>query len=380
VDRLHGLLEQHGQRRWLSPGEVLIGQGAPSDGIYYLQQGRLGVYREEQDGLFLLSEVLPGELVGELGAVTGWQRTATLRAEEPSLVIHVGQADFLRAVNETPDLVTDVFTMMGRRLTRADIARVTLDRSYQQAVERVTELSDEKARLEETLRLREELADMIVHDLRNPLGVIAGGLHLLNTALESGTWPEYAPTVLDTIQRSVQRMRRLVDTLQDIASFEQQEMSLHRLPLNLTDLAEEAIAEEQPLALINGLSLESRLPADLPEVLADRDVILRVLINLLDNGLKFTPSGSQVWLEGRREGEEVHVEVLDTGPGIPPEERSRIFEKFTRVRGRSAPTRGTGLGLAFCAMAVTAHGGRIWVEDGPGGVGSRFVFTLPVAG
>lgn len=357
---------------------MLIGQGSPSDGIYYLQYGRLGVYREEQDGSFLLSEVLPGEMVGELGAVTGRQRTATLRAEEPSSIIHVEQADFLHAVNETPELLTDIFLMMGRRLTHADIARVTLDRSFQQAVERVAELSDEKARLEETLRLREELADMIIHDLRNPLGVISGGLHLLLTT-QSGDWPEYTSTVLEMIQRSVQRMRRLVDTLQDIASFEQQEMHLHRLPLDLGGLAEEAIAEEQPLAIVAGLSLENHLPANLPLVLADRDVILRVLINLLDNGLKFTPGGGQVWLEGREEGNEVRVEVVDTGPGIPPEEQSRIFEKFTRVRGRAAPVRGTGLGLAFCAMAVAAHDGRVWVEDGPGGVGSRFVFTLPVA-
>jgi signal transduction histidine kinase len=84
-----------------------------------------------------------------------------------------------------------------------------------------------------------------------------------------------------------------------------------------------------------------------------------------------------VWVETHVGEESVRVEVIDTGPGIPVEERTRIFEKFTQIQGRVGSRRGSGLGLAFCKMAVEAHGGNIWVEDGPDGRGSRFAFTLP---
>ena len=84
-----------------------------------------------------------------------------------------------------------------------------------------------------------------------------------------------------------------------------------------------------------------------------------------------------MWTEGRLEADAVRLDVVDTGPGIPILERERIFEKFTQLPGRTSVRRGSGLGLTFCRMAVEAHGGRIWIEDGPDGVGSRFVFTIP---
>ena len=115
--------------------------------------------------------------------------------------------------------------------------------------------------------------------------------------------------------------------------------------------------------------------------MADGEILQRVLVNLLDNALKFTPSGGQVWVEGRPEDAVVELSVVDTGPGIPPEERERVFEKFTQVRGHEMARKGSGLGLTFCQMAVEAQGGRIWIEDGPQGRGSCFTFTIPrVAG
>jgi signal transduction histidine kinase len=103
----------------------------------------------------------------------------------------------------------------------------------------------------------------------------------------------------------------------------------------------------------------------------------RVLINLLDNAFKFTPRGGHVHIQVESESDAIRLRVIDTGPGIPVEERRRIFEKFTQVKGHRGSRTGTGLGLAFCQMAVEGHGGRIWVEDGPGGEGSCFVLTMP---
>jgi signal transduction histidine kinase len=371
------ILKQYGEERALSRGEVLVNQGAVSDGVYYLKSGRLGVYREEHDEPFFLSEVAPGDMVGELGAATGWSRSATVQAEERSVVIHVPAEAFHRALKKAPGLAADVVCSMGEWLTHADAARVNLGRSYQQAADRVETLCSEKARLEELLRLREELADMIVHDLRNPLGVISSTLELLKYVPVTEDEAEYVATALATMERSVRRMVRLVDTLLDIARLEEGQMTLHLLPLDLAGAVAEAMVDERPLAEKKGVELSSRLPADLPAILADRDVIQRVLANLLDNAIKFTPRGERVWVAARPEAGEVWVEVVDTGPGIPLEERARIFEKFTQVQRREGARRGSGLGLAFCHMAIQAHGGRIWVEDGPGGNGSRFVFTLP---
>lgn len=376
---LDTILRQLGKEKKLSQGEVLICQGVESDGIYYLKWGLLGVYREEGHSPYLLSEITPGEMVGELGATTGRLRTATVKALLESVVIHVSEADFHKALNEAPALMAEIIGTIGDRLSNTDVVLAVLGQSCQQAVDRVQALDSEKGRLEELLRLREELAAMIIHDLRNPLAVISSGLELLKHASQSETEMEYAPAVLETMEWSVQRMQRLVGTLLDITSLEAGEMTSHLQPLNLNVLIKEVVTEELSLAEKSGVTLEDHVPENLPAVLGDRGLIERVLINLVDNALKFTPPGERVWIEAEPDTEEVQVAVVDTGAGIPLEDRTRVFEKFTQVQGRTGTKRGLGLGLAFCRMAVEAHGGRIWIEDGPGENGSRLVFTLSKA-
>jgi signal transduction histidine kinase len=291
----------------------------------------------------------------------------------------VPDADFHRALRESPDLAAAVVWQIGKHLTDADAVRISIGQSYRRAAGRAEALTTEKAQLEELLRLREELADMIVHDLRNPLNVISNGLQLLEDAAVEADDREYVDIVMDTMRRASRRVERLVDTLLDIASLEEGSLELDCRALDLASLVAELIVEERHLAEAKSVTLETDLPPDLPRVWADRDVLLRVLINLLDNALKFTASDGRVWVEAHADGEAVRVDVVDTGPGIPEGERERIFEKFTQVRRQAGTRRGSGLGLTFCRMAVEAHGGRIWVEDGPGGTGSRFAFTVPRA-
>jgi CRP-like cAMP-binding protein len=137
MKNLDEILQQYGRERTLAPGEVLLYQGAVSDGVYYLRSGRLGVYKEEGDASFFFSQVEPGDLVGELGAATGWSRSATVKAEEESRVVHISEADFRRAMGEAPALAAEVICSMGEWLAGADVARVNLGRSYQQASDRV---------------------------------------------------------------------------------------------------------------------------------------------------------------------------------------------------------------------------------------------------
>jgi signal transduction histidine kinase len=119
--------------------------------------------------------------------------------------------------------------------------------------------------------------------------------------------------------------------------------------------------------------------AALPHVSVDNGLITRVFYNLIDNALKFTPESGLITIEAQTNENELLVTITDTGPGIPLKYREDVFRRFSQVPNQRGRRRGTGLGLTFCKLAVEAHGGRIWVESGPAGVGARFQFTLPLA-
>jgi signal transduction histidine kinase len=128
----------------------------------------------------------------------------------------------------------------------------------------------------------------------------------------------------------------------------------------------------------HGIASQVFMPAHLPRISIDIDKIDRVLINLLDNAIKFTPNGGLISVKAELRGSEIAVSINDTGSGIPPEQRDQIFERFARGTQGSSLVRGFGLGLTFCRLAVEAHDGRIWIEDGDGGMGCKSVFTLPL--
>jgi len=229
----------------------------------------------------------------------------------------------------------------------------------------------------ELQKMQEDMARMIIHDLRNPLGNIMNSLELLREVLAEEE-PSVPPEELLSIaQRSGRRLHQLIGSILDISRLETGQAILERRPIALDRLVAEAVEFVRPQANIKLQSLELEIPSDLPRVYVDPDMITRVLVNLLDNAVKFTPLGGAIRLSLVAKEGMVMVSVSDTGPGIPLDFQSRIFEKFTRVRYEGAP-RGTGLGLAFCKLAVEAHGGRIWVESTPGH-GATFRFTLPVA-
>jgi two-component system phosphate regulon sensor histidine kinase PhoR len=151
-------------------------------------------------------------------------------------------------------------------------------------------------------------------------------------------------------------------------------MPLRLASTQLLDLAQEQVGRFSPQALQKRLAITVDIPPDLC-VLADGEMLARVLANLLHNALKFTPPDGRIDVDARKEGENVIVSVADTGPGIPREELARIFERFYKVdraRGQS----GTGLGLAIARHIVEGHGGRIWAESEPGH-GATLRFTLP---
>lgn len=225
-------------------------------------------------------------------------------------------------------------------------------------------------------RMREDLTHMIVHDLRSPLSSIMGSLQLLHTAFVERDETLPVAKLLHIAMRSGQKLYQLIDSLLTMGRLDAGEAELNRTPVRLDSLVQEAVEQVQPLALSKNQTLDLRIAPGLPEVSVDRDLILRVLTNLLDNAVKFTPDGGDIMLSGEVAGDEILFTTSDTGPGIPPEHRQRVFDRFARLESAEG-LKGVGLGLAFCKLAVEAHGGRIWVESGVNG-GSHFKFTLPL--
>jgi two-component system phosphate regulon sensor histidine kinase PhoR len=222
-------------------------------------------------------------------------------------------------------------------------------------------------------RARREFVANISHELRTPLASI----RLLADTLQAGALsnPTVAPDMLAKINAEVDALSQLARELLDLALIESGQMPLKLAPTDLHDLAQAQVERFSPRAQHKGLTFVMDIaPGTL--ALADGEMVGRVLSNLLHNAYKFTPSGGQVSLSAQREDDNVIVSVADTGPGIPPNELNRIFERFYKVdraRGQS----GTGLGLAIARHIVEGHGGRIWAESAPGH-GATFRFTLPV--
>ncbi|WP_376791632.1 GAF domain-containing protein [Thermoflexus sp.] len=227
-------------------------------------------------------------------------------------------------------------------------------------------------------RLREELLHMVVHDLRNPAASVHTALEFLLSEGLGSLLPEQRE-VLTIARDNIGRMLRMVNTILELRHLQSGEAILQPKAISLSELAAGILRELSILIREKALEVLVDIPEGLPPVWGDELLLVRIFQNLLDNAIKFTPSGGEIWIRAALEWEDgtpwVKVMIADSGPGVPLDLRERIFQPFVTgmVKGR-----GVGLGLAFCKLAVEAHGGRIWVEDRPGG-GAAFMFTLPVA-
>jgi PAS domain S-box-containing protein len=225
-------------------------------------------------------------------------------------------------------------------------------------------------------QMRRQLTEMIVHDLRSPLTAILSSLKLLEPPASTPSSPVVSQA-LSVSRKSCQKMLGLVNSLLDIARLERGEMDLSLAPMDVRGLCEELAGQYTLEANELGVILRWECCGTLPTITVDPEKVSRVLANLLDNALKFTPAGGSIDLQASLEDDSVLITIRDTGPGIPEEYRETIFERFTQVPGIAGRRRGTGLGLAFAKLAVEAHGGRIWLEDGLEG-GSCFRLRLPL--
>jgi NtrC-family two-component system sensor histidine kinase KinB len=223
--------------------------------------------------------------------------------------------------------------------------------------------------------MRDDLISMIYHDLRSPLANVVSSLDVLESMLPDEEDPTLY-SVLNIAQRSTERIQRLTNSLLDINRLEAGQSIASMQPADPLLLINEAVELAAPMIEGKNQQIEKDLPGELPMVNADAEMIRRVVTNLLENASKYTPQESLVRIGAQPIGDWLHIWIIDNGPGIPASEHERIFDKFTRLNNREK-TKGMGLGLAYCRLAVQGHGGRIWVESEPG-AGAKFTFTIPI--
>jgi len=235
-----------------------------------------------------------------------------------------------------------------------------------------TRLDEQLAELRRLEGLRDDLTYMLVHDLRSPLTALSVTLQVAAGELDDST-PAKADLVEAT--QATSRLADMISDILDVGRLEAGGLPLHLETVDLRELCTDAIR-----AIWSGRQ-SVRVQPDWPDeafgARVDRTIVSRVVANLVDNGVKFGPADEAVRVGLERRGDRVRVTVADRGPGVPAEARAEIFAKYRQGRGGGNGRRSTGLGLAFCKMAVEAHGGTIGV-DAPAGGGSLFWFELPV--
>lgn len=279
--------------------------------------------------------------------------TALTERKERLKGIEAGANDYLTKPIDVQDL--------RLRVRNAIYTRKLYDQ-LQQSFEQLKELE----------ALRDNLTHMIVHDMRSSLGSVLGFAQLLKASAKNKL-DEREANFLNKVERNTNLLLDMVISLLDVSRLEAGQMPLRMNPCNVYDLARAAI---QPLeALLGSRQIEVE-PLDVPAtVVCDIDLCRRVVANLVSNAIKYTNDDGKIQVRFERLPQAVKVMVVDNGPGIPREQHKKIFEKFSQARTEQRSL-GVGLGLAFCKLAVEAHGGSIGVQSDVG-KGSTFWFLLP---
>ena len=232
-------------------------------------------------------------------------------------------------------------------------------------------------KLGETDKMKSDFFSLMAHELRMPLASIREGTSLLLKGIGEDQ-REKRREVLAIIAEESDHLIDLVNSLLDLAKMEAGMLTFDRQLAAIEPIIRKAVSSLEPLAMARNVDMRVEAGQDLPEIMVDRERIGQVLRNLIGNAVKFTPGGGSIIIEARLMEKEVRVSVADTGPGIPEEDLTAIFDKFQQARvTKYSKIKGTGMGLAIVRHIITAHGGKVWAES-ESGRGSTFIFLLPL--
>ena len=234
-------------------------------------------------------------------------------------------------------------------------------------------------------KMKSEFVSLVSHELRTPLTSIIGFISLILDG-KTGKINQKQYESLSRAHRQSKRLAALINDLLDISRIEAGRVEMKQEQVQIGRIAKRRIEELRPQADEKAVSLFFEAQSNLPPMIGDADRIGQIFINLIGNAIKFTPNDGKVTirisksLQNGSATDGFHVEVIDTGPGIPPEDREKVFDKFRQLGSVQArkPQSGTGLGLSIAAGIVEAHGGRLWVDTGENGRGSNFQFFVPL--
>ena len=292
--------------------------------------------------------------------------TALNALEDKVQALEYGADDFLTKPINKLELLAKVRSVLRVKALQDELER------------RKSEIEATNQELVRMQGFKESMMQMVVHDLKNPLASIMGNIQLIQMqSLESMT-PARLAELLQRTQESARQLMRMILNILQIGKMEEQKMPLRLEPVVLHALVQENADEMMGLSARDGILLENRVRTDLPSLHADRELVSRVIANLLSNAFKHTPTGGRVVVDARTEGDHITLTISDTGEGIPEELQPRIFEKWESDSSRRL-LNDSGLGLTFCRLAVECHGGRIWLKS-KAREGTTVFVSLRIAG
>ena len=240
------------------------------------------------------------------------------------------------------------------------------------------ELAVANERLKDLDQSKSDFVANVSHELNTPLATSKYLLSIIEKGI-AGTVTVKQKEYLALIQNNIDRLTRLIDNLLNLSRIESGKFELRKEKIDLSFLLKEVIESLKAATESKKISLKSAVASPLPGLYADKDRVMQVLVNLIDNAVKFTKEGGRVVVSAEYESDFLRVCISDTGAGIAPEDVEKLFVKFHRIPQKltGQKIKGTGLGLAITKEIIEAHNGKIWIESEPG-IGSKFFFTLPV--
>jgi signal transduction histidine kinase/CheY-like chemotaxis protein len=339
--------------RSYEPGAVIVREGDDGDSIFLIGSGSAEAVLGDGRGQTIpLSQMRPGETFGEMGFFEGLPRSATVRAREACLVLEIKGQELRRLAEARPDIEFKVLLTVSERLRSKNEQLLAL---HLKAVEGAS-------------RAKDEFLATLGHELRNPLGVISGAVHLLAARRDTD---ERSARLVEIIDRQTQHLSRLVDDLLDVSKLVAGKLTLERRSEDLHELAQRTLSSFRELGRGTGHTVS--LTGESSWVSCDSTRLEQVVMNLLDNAVKYTPPGGRIDLSIESGTSEAVLRVRDTGIGIERDSLPLIFDSFVQEHAQG----GLGLGLTLVKRLVEMHGGTVSASSAGPSLGSEFVVRLP---
>jgi len=358
----HALRSRH-----VPAGAVICREGEPGDAFYIIESGLVEVSKRlDDESSRILARQGPGEFFGELALVQEVPRSATVTAMEDTTLLEISKADFNQYLNHNLAMAAAIMRAMAARLRDND------QRAIAELRRKNTELAQAYADLQREVQRRSEFLTTVSHELITPLTSVKGYMYLLKAGRLKGADLDRG---VETLTRNFDVIVRLLNNILFLQEIEpivpQMEM------VNLETIVREVVAQLAPKAKQVGLRILTEIEAGLPRLRGDEDSLTQAIGALLENAIKFSPNGGDIFVKTRREGPHAVISVTDPGMGIEPDVIDHIFDRFHILDSKGDHLfGGIGLGLPLVRAVVQHHDGTIRLESQPG-KGSTFTIQLP---